>query len=168
MSNRAILDDPAVAGIYKMHKEAGKLETRARDIEENGTEFVPPCDSNFEGKYCEGCRHYEACFGNDSKYLFEAAWQAYRKTEELIRREVEKSDSEGANAVLAQILMDIHIHPNSGLEQDTITLWEAQYLWLKLYFNTQKDCYLEMARMCEGFRTAYAVLSDEQYDEDDN
>jgi hypothetical protein len=95
-------------------------------------------------------------------YLFEAAWQGYHKTEELIRREVEKTDSEGANAVLAQILMDIHIHPNSGLKQDTIQLWEAQYIWLKLYFNTRKDCYLEMASMCEGFRTAYAVLSEEQ------
>ncbi len=162
MSNRNVSSDPVVAGIYKTHKEAGKLEARARDIEENGTEFVPPCDSNFEGKYCDGCRHFEACFSNDSKYLFEAAWQGYRKAEELIRREVEKKDSEGANAVLAQILMDIHIHPNSGLEQDTITLWEAQYLWLKLYFNTRKECYLEMARMCEGFRTAYAVLAEEE------
>jgi hypothetical protein len=162
MSNRDVLDDPVVAGIYKMHKEAGKLEARARYIEDNGTDFVSPCDSNFEGKYCEGCRHYEACFNNDMHYLFEAAWQGYHKTEELIRREVEKTDSEGANAVLAQILMDIHIHPNSGLKQDTIQLWEAQYLWLKLYFNTRKDCYLEMARMCEGFRTAYAVLSEEQ------
>jgi hypothetical protein len=162
VSNREVLDDPAVAGIYKMHKEAGKLEARARGIEENGTEFVPPCDSNFEGKYCEGCRHFEACFSNDSKYLFEAAWQGYRKAEELIRREVEKKDSEGANAVLAQVLMDIHIHPNSGLEQDTITLWEAQYLWLKLYFNTKNESYLEMARMCEGFRNAYAVLAEEE------
>lgn len=162
MGNRDVPSDPVVAGIYKMHKEAGKLEARARDIEDNGTDFVPPCDSFFEGKYCEGCRHYEACFSNDSKYLFEAAWQGYRKSEKLIRLEVKKTDSENANAVLAQVLMDIHIHPNSGLEQDTITLWEAQYLWLKLFFKTRKECYLDMARMCEGFRTAYAVLVEEE------
>ena len=162
VSNGGVPDDPKVAGIYKMHKEAGKLEARARDIEENGTDFVPPCDSAFEGKYCQGCGHFDACFSNDAKHLFEAAWQGYRKAEGLIRREVKKADGEGANAVLAQVLMDIHIHPNSGLEQDTITLWEAQYIWLKLYFHTRKECYLDMARMCEGFRTAYAVLSEEQ------
>ncbi len=162
MSNRNVLDDPRVAGIYKMHKEAGKLEARARDIEENGTDFVSPCDSAFEGKYCEGCKHFDACLNNDSKHLFEAAWRGYRKAEGMMRREVKKSDSEDANAVLAQVLMDIHIHPNSDLEQDTITLWEAQYLWLKLYFTTRKVCYLDMARMCEGFRTAYAVLAEEE------
>ena len=162
MSNRDLLDDPRVAGIYKMHKEVGKLEARARDIEENGTDFVSPCDSAFEGKYCEGCKHFDACLNNDSKHLFEAAWRGYRKAEGMMRREVKKSDSEDANAVLAQVLMDIHIHPNSGLEQDTLTLREAQYLWLKLYFTTRKVCYLDMARMCEGFRTAYAVLAEEE------
>lgn len=162
MSNRDVLDDPTIAGIYKMHQEAGKMEARARDIEENGTDFVTPCDSEFEGKYCEECKFFMVCQSHDLTFLFEEAWKGYLQSEELIRREVETSDSEGANAVLAQILMDIHIHPNSGLEQDTITLWEAQYLWLKLYFNTRKGCYLEMARMCEGFRTAYAVLSENQ------
>lgn len=155
MSSHEVLSDPAVARIYKMHRAAGKLEARARDIQENGTDFVPPCDSAFEGKNCEACPHFDACQSHDVKYLFEAAWQGYHKAEALIRREV--ADDEGANAVLAQILMDIHIHPNSGLKQDTIALWEAQYLWLKLYFHTRKECYLEMARMCEGFRTAYAV-----------
>jgi len=162
------LRDPVVVRIFEAHKAAGKLEARARDIEENGTDFVTPCDSEFEGKYCEECKFFTECQRHDLTFLFEEAWKGYLQSEELIRREVEASDSEEANAVLAQILIDIHIHPNSGLEQDTIALWESQYLWLKLYFRTRKAVYLDMARMCEGFRTAYAVLSDEQDDEEDD
>ena len=162
MINKKPLEDPAVAEIYLVHSNAGKLESRARHIEEHGTDYKTPCDSDFEGNFCVTCRHFEECRSHDAKHLYEVAWQGYLSAERLIRRQVELTDSEGSNAVLAQIMMDIHIHPNSEMEQDTLALWEAQYLWLKLYFRTRNDDYLDMARLCEGFRNAYAVLADEE------
>ena len=150
---------------YGVMKKAHEAESLAREIEERGTDFQSPCDSNFEGKYCIGCKFFEECRSHDAEALFDQAWEGYKTAEGMIRRQVEETDSEESNALLAQLMMAIHIHPNSGLEQDTPALWESQYLWLKMYYRTRKESYMDMARMCEGFRNAYATLSDETDDE---
>lgn len=146
---------------YEILKKAKNAEKIAREIEESGTDFVSPCDSNFEGKYCIDCRYYDACREHDPEALFEEAWEGYKRAESQARQEMELTDSENSNALLAQILMDIHIHPNSGLEQDTPALWESQYLWLKMYYRTRKEGYMEMAQLCDCFRNAYAIEVEE-------
>lgn len=146
---------------YDVYRRAERAERRARDIEQNGSDLYRPCHSHFDPKLCRCCTRYAACVGNDAPSLFDAAWRGYRKAETLARWQVKSGGGEDAAAMLARILISIHIHPNSGLEQDTEALWESQYLWLRLYFSTRRKGYMSMARLCEGFRSAYAVRADE-------
>jgi len=92
--------------------------------------------------------------------LFEEAWQNYNEVENHARRELLESDSIESCMLLAQSLMDIHIHPNSGLERDSKMLWEAQYLWLHLYFRTLRQAFFEQAQLCDSIRHAEVKLMD--------
>ena len=86
--------------------------------------------------------------------LFEAAWQGYHEVETLARESLATTDSIQACAILAQSLMNIHIHPNSGFARDTKKLWEAQYLWLHLYYRTGEQAYFKQAEFCDAIRHA--------------
>ena len=92
--------------------------------------------------------------------LFEEAWQKYNEVETHARRELLQSDSIESCMLLAQSLMDIHIHPKSGFERDSKMLWEAQYLWLHLYYRTFRQAFFEQAQLCDSIRHAEVKLVD--------
>ena len=86
--------------------------------------------------------------------LFEAAWQGYHEVETLARQFLTTTDSVQDYIFLAQSLMNIHIHPNSGFARNTKELWEAQYLWLHLYYRTGEQTYFKQAEFCDAIRHA--------------
>ena len=91
---------------------------------------------------------------DEVRRLFEQSWQNYHEVEQLVREMLTTEDSDAAQELLAQALLDIHIHPNSGLVYDSAALWEAQYRWLHLYFRTGEERFMEQAKLCDGIRHA--------------
>lgn len=86
--------------------------------------------------------------------LFEQSWQEYGAVEKGLRELLKTEDSDEAQDLLAQALLDIHIHPNSGYARDSAALWEAQYRWLHLYYLTGEERFMEQARLCDSIRHA--------------
>lgn len=131
--------------LYAMLRRAEEAEALARKLTEEA-DFALPDAPSPEIRECSD--------QSDAMLLFEKAWELYRQVETQLRMQLDDKDSEGKNLLLAQTLLDIHIHPNSDLKQDTSALWESQYLWLKLYYQTQNMTYLEKAKLCDGIRNA--------------
>ena len=92
--------------------------------------------------------------GEVCRKLFEQCWQEYGEVEGSLRELLAAEDSDEAQDLLAQALLDIHIHPNSGLVNDSAALWEAQYRWLHLYYRSGEERYMEQAKLCDGIRHA--------------
>lgn len=92
--------------------------------------------------------------GEVCRKLFDQCWQEYREVERLSREFLTTADSDEAQDLLAQALLDIHIHPNSGYARDSAALWEAQYRWLHLYYLTGEERFMEQARLCDSIRHA--------------
>ena len=92
--------------------------------------------------------------GEVCRKLFEQCWQEYGEVERSLRELLAAEDSEVAQDLLAQSLLDIHIHPNSGLARDSAALWEAQYRWLHLYYRGGEERFMEQARLCDSIRHA--------------
>lgn len=92
--------------------------------------------------------------GEVCRKLFEQCWQEYSEVESSLREFLTTEDSNEAQDLLAQVLLDIHIHPNSGLVYDSAALWEAQYRWLHLYYRTGEERFMEQAKLCDGIRHA--------------
>lgn len=141
--------------IHKALRLAKEAEARARYLEVNGIISNLPCGLASANAKCRDCAHFTAC--ENIPYLFQKAWQGYLNAETDAREYMAKTDSEESIALLAQILLDIHIHPNSGLKRDTPELWESQYLWLKLYYRTKNEAYMHRAKLCEDIRNACVV-----------
>lgn len=147
------------AEVEELLAKAEEKEKKARDLLENALE-IHECNGLPGTGGCEICgKQAEGlCSGNDQRSeinsLFEQAWSGYRQAEEQARRLACAADSNQSLGILARVLMDIHIHPNSGLLPDTESLWEAQYLWLHLYFRTKEQVFLNQARFCESIRHA--------------
>lgn len=141
--------------LYEMLNKAEEAEAQARYLEENASEQEPSC--GFEPGSA-GCREHgrsDECIS--IRHLFRKAWLMYRKVEAGARKQLANTDSEESVALLARVLLDIHIHPNSLYQPDTPALWESQYLWLKLYYRTKKEEFMEKARLCDGIRHASIV-----------
>lgn len=130
--------------LYVTLVQAEEAEALGRKLTEEAGLALP--DASSETRACSD--------RSEVMLLFKKAWELYRQVETQIRTQLDYKDSEEGNLLLAQTLLDIHIHPNSGLKQDTSALWESQYLWLKLYYQTQDEAYLEKAKLCEGIRNA--------------
>jgi hypothetical protein len=102
----------------------------------------------------------EAEGGDESRSLFEQSWQDYREVERQSRELLMTEDSDQAQELLAQVLLDIHIHPNSKYARDSAALWEAQYRWLHLFFRTGEQAFMEQAKLCDGIRHAQVEMVD--------
>ncbi len=63
---------------------------------------------------------------HEIKELFDKSWQGYREVEDVARDDWHITNSKQSCILLAQALMESHIHPNSGLVRDSQKLWEAQ------------------------------------------
>ena len=94
--------------------------------------------------------------------LFEQCRQEYGEVEESLRELLATEDNDEAQDLLAQVLLDIHIHPNSGLVSDSAALWEAQYRWLHLYYRSGEERYMEQAKLCDGIRHAQVEKVEEE------
>jgi hypothetical protein len=150
------------ASLHELITAAEESEKRARVLLESKHE-VDSCIHDHGNEECIDCEDNEACESMtlaaqiEIKSLFESAWKGYHEVETLAREYVQEADSAEGYALLAQALIDIHIHPNSGFERDTQALWEAQCLWLHLYFRTGEQAYFEQAKLCDGIRHASVV-----------
>jgi hypothetical protein len=148
--------------LIELLNTAEESEKRARELSAQKAE-LNSCLHEVGDEECgesmqsEDCECMVLAVRNEVSALFEGAWQGYREVEVLAREYVHETECTQAYALLAQVLMDIHIHPNSGLALDTNALWEAQYLWLHLYYRTGEQAYFEQAKMCDGFRHATVV-----------
>lgn len=91
---------------------------------------------------------------DETRKLFDASWRGYHDVEDQVREEWNNTNSIQSCLLLAQTLMDIHIHPNSGLVRDSKMLWEAQYLWLHLYYQTGNPSFFDQAKLCDSIRHA--------------
>jgi hypothetical protein len=67
------------------------------------------------------------------------------------------ADVEERLKLLARVLLDIAIHPFTSNFRDCPELWEAQYIWLHLFYRTGKERYGEQAKQCDAFRHAEVV-----------
>jgi hypothetical protein len=159
-------DNGSLADLKEMLASAEQAEAGARVLRDEKHNFSE-CAYEFGDPHCEGCGESEGCESllsaaqKESEALFEEAWQAYHAVERLLREHLNEADSIDEIELLARVLMDIHIHPNSGLVFDSPALWEAQYLWLHLYYRTKEGRYFEKARFCDGIRHATVTqLSD--------
>jgi hypothetical protein len=132
--------------LYAMLRQAEETEALARKLTEEAGLALPDAPSS-EIRECSD--------QSDAMSLFEKAWELYQQVKAQVRMQLDDMDSEESNLLLAQTLLDIHIHPNSGLKRDTPALWESQHLWLKLYFQTRNEAYLEKAKLCDGIRNAH-------------
>jgi hypothetical protein len=101
--------------------------------------------------------------GEVCRKLFEQCWGEYNEVAGSLRELLAAEDNDEAQDLLAQALLDIHIHPNSGLVSDSASLWEAQYRWLHLYYRSGEERFMEQARLCDAIRHAQV----EQVVEDD-
>ena len=86
--------------------------------------------------------------------LFEQCWQEFGEVEGALRKLLKLDDCDEVQDLLAQALLDIHIHPNTGLVYDSAALWEAQYRWLHLYYRGGEERYMDQAKLCDGIRHA--------------
>ncbi len=100
--------------------------------------------------------------GEMCRKLFEQCWQEYGEVEGTLRELLATEDNDEAQDLLAQVLLDIHIHPNSGLVSDSAALWEAQYRWLYLYYRSGEERYMEQAKLCDGIRHAQVEKVEEE------
>lgn len=141
--------------LYAMLRQAEETEALARKLTEEAGLALPDAPSS-EIRECSD--------QSNAMFLFEKSWELYQQVEAQIRMQLDNMDSEESNLLLAQTLLDIHIHPNSGLKRDTPALWESQYLWLKLYYQTRNEAYLEKAKLCDGIRNACV----EKIEQEDN
>lgn len=122
--------------IHEALTKAEKSEKRARELLDELPENISPTSQD------------------EINNLFAAAWQGYHEVERLAREQVALTDSVKAYTLLAQALLDIHIHPNSFFASDTSALWEAQYVWLHLYYRTGAPTYFEQTKLCDAIRHA--------------
>jgi hypothetical protein len=149
----------SLAVIKKSLEAAEDAEMRARAMQQQKTSPAA-CDNEFGSPACEGCEHSEGCQAmleisrEEIQLLFTEAWQGYHEAEAHLRPCVQDQGSTESVELLARVLLDIHIHPNSRFVTDSPALWEAQYLWLHLYYQTKDEEYFERAKLCDGIRHA--------------
>lgn len=117
-------------------KKAEHTERLARELQD-------------QNSYCS-----DLTIQHNIKELFDKSWQGYCEVEDVVRDNWQLTNSNQSCLLLAQVLMDAHIHPNSGLVRDSQKLWEAQYLWLHLYYQTGNASYFNQALFCDSIRHA--------------
>lgn len=132
-------------------QQAEALEAQAR--ERDGRSSDPTVGSKAQ-----------ALYDAETDRLFALAWEGYHRALPLIRRAVSEHGGEADWSMLAQVLMDIDIHPNSMTADRNGLYWETQYCWLHLYFTTGSEEYFEKARLCEAFRCATVRKLEEDTD----
>lgn len=147
-----------LAGIKELLTSAELTEAKARAL--RVPETVGICDHPYGLEACEDCEYREGCSAvqdmreNDAIPLFAQAWQSYREIEGRLRDCLRKDETVEGMAMLARVLLDTHIHPGSGMYNDSDFLWEAEYWWLRLYYRTGDTCWFEQAKLCDGIRHA--------------
>jgi len=151
--------------------EAEESEKKGRELEETSGEGLFSCGFEYGSVDCHGCEHFEFCECNDrtrseaAQALFTDACEKYSQVLSIARQAVQDTDSAESYELLARLLLDIAIHPYTPNFKDCPELWEAQYIWLHLFYRTGEERYLEQAKQCDGFRHAYAVeISDVHQD----
>jgi|GEM_PF-654121 len=147
--------------------EAEEIEKKARALKEASGEGFPSCGFEYDSVDCHACEHFEFCECNEmvrsdaARDLFADAAEKYGVALGMARQAVQdtdpNTDSTESYELLARLLLDIAIHPYTPNFKDCPELWEAQYMWLRLFYRTGEERYLEQARLCDGFRHAYAV-----------
>lgn len=153
------VDENKLADIRELLMSAEKAELQARDLREQKISGGL-CDHEFGIPACEDCEYSEGCGAvqdvreDEAIRLFAQAWQSYREVEARLRDCLREDETMEGMALLAQVLLDTHIHPGSGLLSDSDALWEAQYWWLRLYYLTKDARWFEQARLCDGIRHA--------------
>ena len=154
---------PEEKELWSKLERAEETECSARQMDERG--FMPEgCESGWESEACLNCDRERQCrvkareIGKESEKLLEMAWTLYNELLPLIRKSVEENNDEISWLMLATLLMDIDIHPNKMYEEPKKLYWEAQYCFLRLYYTTGIEEYMESARLCEAFRHATVTL----------
>ncbi|AHF11429.1 MULTISPECIES: hypothetical protein [Dehalobacter] len=159
------------SSLKELIAEAEGSEKRARELEEAPREGSLSCGFEYGSVDCHGCEHFEFCECNEmarsnaARDLFADAAEKYDVALGMARQAVQNKDSAESYELLARLLLDIAIHPYTPNFKDCPELWEAQYIWLHLFYRTGEERYLEQAKQCDGFRHAYAVeISDVHQD----
>lgn len=141
-------------------------EAMARTLRESEQKTAFNCESEFGEEKCHTCRNYDFCEVNEDikensiKELMDMAYENYMEILVLARKAVEKENSIENLQTLARVLMDIAIHVKTKDIRKSAELWEAQYIWLKLFYRTNKEEYLKKAKICDGFRHAFVEKVD--------
>ena len=147
-----------LADIRELLVSAENAERQARELRE--PETVGICNHQYGLPACDNCEYNEGCGAvqdvreDEAIRIFAQAWQGYREVETQLRDCLREDETVEGMALLAQVLLDTHIHPGSGLLSDSDALWEAQYWWLRLYYQTGESRWFEQARLCDGIRHA--------------
>ncbi len=153
------VDENKLADIRELLMSAEITEGKARALRETKI-GEGLCDHEYGLPSCENCEYSEGCGAvqdvreDEAIHLFAQAWQSYREVEARLRDCLREDETMEGMALLAQVLLDMHIHPGSGMYNDSDALWEAQYWWLRLYYLTKDERWFEQARLCDGIRHA--------------
>ncbi len=153
------VDESILADIRELLKSAEIIEEKARGLREPEIN-EGLCEHGYGVAACEDCEYREGCGAvqdvreDEAIHLFAQAWQSYREVEARVRDCLRKDETVEGMALLARVLLDTHIHPGSGQYSDSDALWEAQYWWLRLYYQTGERRWFEQARLCDGIRHA--------------
>ena len=142
----------AMKELYAMVCRAEEAEAAARALREKDGGAELACGSLWGEVRCTGCGDASPCEGRSWPLLFQEAWRQYREAEAQAREEVAAGGHEDSIALLARLLLDIHIHPGSGYQKD---------LWLQLFYRTGHAAYMERAKLCEGIRRATVAAAGE-------
>lgn len=146
--------------------EAEANEAMARTLREPEQKNTFDCGVEFDDKKCHTCKDFDFCEVNEEvkensiKELMDMAYENYTEILVSARKAVEKEDSIENLETLARVLMDLAIHVKTKDIRKSSELWEAQYIWLKLYYRTNKQEYFEKAKLCDGFRHAFVEKMD--------
>jgi len=146
--------------------DAETNEAMARTLRESEQKNAFDCEVEFDDKKCHTCKDFDFCQVNKKikensiDELFDMAYEKYIEILVLAKKAVEKDDSIENLEMLARVLMDIAIHVKTVDIRKSAELWEAQYIWLKLYYRTNKQEYFEKAKLCDGFRHAFVQKID--------
>lgn len=152
-----------LAELNKMLEEAREWELKARVLNDTPKYSPMQCGFEYGGVDCHGCKHFEFCEADNMvrnqciHEMLTIANEGYREVERLIREVLTDASSTGYHELIASVLTDIAIHPFTIDFKHCNELWESQYHWLHLYFETKQEKYLQKANQCEAFRHAVAV-----------
>lgn len=144
-------------------------EALAREREQKGYDpaEVMHCGFEWGGIDCYTCETMPECdlllreYEDQTKAIFNTAWTGYQEALATLRNLVAAHDAPIVWRLLARTLMNIDVHPNNMDKSPADLYWEAQYWYLRLYYEAGVEDAFEKAKYCEAFRHATVRLIEE-------